>query len=104
MKFFQKILNAPRRGRRSRKSLPLWQQYREAGEISADVGSYTPEDVEEIDDVDFLKKLYLIYTFTSELPCEKDAFYMMTMSLCVVKKLAKLGIYPPYVVDCSDHS
>ena len=99
MKFFENILKAPQRGKRSRKGMPLWRRYREAGEISPDVAMYTPEDVEEIDDVDFLKKVYLCYTFTNDSPSEEERFYMLTMSLCASKKLAKLGVYPPYVVD-----
>ena len=99
MKFLNKLLRAPRRGRRSETHMPLWQRYREAGEISPYIGQYTPEDIEEIDDIDFLTRMYLVYTFTNDSPTEKECYYMMTMSLCAVKKLSKLGVYPPFVVD-----
>ena len=100
MKFFDKLLKAPRRGQSDHTAMPLWRRYREEGEISADVAFYTPEDVEEIDDINILKKIYLCYTFTNDSPSEKERFYMQTISLCAVKKLSKMRVFPPYVVDC----
>ena len=99
MKYLENILRAPRRGRRSRRSLPLWQQYLEEGDVCPYLAAYTPEDIDEIDDLDFLKKMYLVYTFTNDSPSEKEKYYMLTMSLCAAKKLAKLKVFPPYVVD-----
>ena len=90
---FQNRLNVPRRKEfRIEDHIlpPTWKIYRDKGEVSEALAFYTPDDINEIDDRDTLKKLYLIYTFTDREPSPKDAFYMRTMSLTIMEKLSDI--------------
>ena len=93
-------LNAPKRNRRATKNQkdPLWKRFRDDGEVSEAVAYYTPDDVEEIDDIETLKRLYLLYTFVDREPSDKDGFYMRTMHVKLLKKLNDLAVRPPYAI------
>ena len=95
------FLNAPKRNRRGTKTQkdPLWKRFRDDGEISEAVAYYTPDDVQEIDDIATLKKMYLLYTFVDREPSDKDGFYMRTMHVAILKKLNDLGQRPPYAIE-----
>ena len=94
--------NAPQRNRRAGRNtseIPLWKKYRDNGEVSEAVSFYTPDDVLEIDDVETLKRLYLMYTFVDRPPSDNDGFYMRGMQLELIKRLNNLCVRPPYEIE-----
>ena len=93
-------LNAPMRNpRKVQKEVPLWKEMRENEEVSEAVAFYTPDDIDEIDDVETLKKLYLMYSFIDRTPSDADGFYMRGMNIKIMKKLNDLRVWPPYEID-----
>ena len=92
-------LNAPRRAtRKRRRKIPMWQEMRESGEVSEAVAFYTPDDIAEIDDIETLKKLYLMYSFVDREPAAADGFYMRAVQLELMKKLNRMRVWPPYEI------
>ena len=100
MAFANDLLNAPRRSNvNSDRPVPKWRIYRESGDVHEHLAFYTPEDVDEIDDVNTLQKLFLGYAFTGLHHNTKTEYYCRVMSYRAFMKLYDMGVHPPYVVD-----
>ena len=84
------------------KRVPLWRIYRESGDVFKHLSFYTPNDVEKTNDVELLKKMYVVYSM-NDLAWDdynwKTMYYTRVMSLRVLKKLTGMGLYPPYDVN-----
>ena len=83
----------------TKKRVPLWRIYRNSGAVCKHLSFYTPIDVEKTDDVELLKKMYVVYSDNDLDWNWKTMYYTRVMSLRVLKKLVGMGVYPPYDVS-----
>lgn len=86
-------LKAPRKKMEAREAIlkkeqPLWRVYMERGYILQKYCYYTPKDVEELDDVEFLKNLHEKYFFPCSHPRSNEEWiYFSFMSSALTQRL-----------------
>lgn len=75
------------------KETPLWQRVRESGRVRRKYAHYTPEDVEEIDDVETLNFLYDSYKVPATQPQNCSEFiYFRLMADCLWRRLRDIEV------------
>ena len=83
--------SAPQKRVRRKRPKALWEVLRGSNRMRAKYKWYTPEDVEELDDVEFLKFLYVKYTFPSSQPqTHEEWVYFSLMSNAIDGRLKVL--------------
>ena len=95
--FFSQKMATPNAPKRSSKLVakprPLWRQYREAGLIRQKYCHYTPEDVEELDNIELLKNLYRNYFLPSSQPrTQEEWLYFSEMTHTLYHRLVLLCV------------